>query len=346
MRKKYFIQEHLHKKNLQHGSIGNVDAEKLLVQKGYEPLVFPCMYDFSIKAKLKRFAYLLKTFLAIPSGAIVVIQFPLDATLHRILVNLLQWKKVHIICFITDLEGMPQGNAQLLQTELRLLRRYSFFLVHNAAMAEWLQKTVPNCTYAEIEFFDFLATPVSLHQQKNYQVLFAGNLQKSAFVDKLGKLQASCPAVQFMLYGPDYAPSSGKPLNVVYKGGYEAYALVHHLQGSFGLVWDGNSIDGCTGSYGEYLALNSPHKLSLYMLAGLPLIVPAMSAGAQLVKKYRIGYTIERLHDLQTLIDSIDEATYQQMIENMRPLAARIAAGKCLGDALAVMEDAISKKNA
>lgn len=42
---------------------------------------------------------------------------------------------------------------------------------------------------------------------------------------------------------------------------------------SFGLVWDGNSMDTCTGNYGSYLRINDPHKVSLYLSSGLPIIV-------------------------------------------------------------------------
>ena len=30
--------------------------------------------------------------------------------------------------------------------------------------------------------------------------------------------------------------------------------------GNWGLVWDGDSIDECSGQWGEYLKINNPHK--------------------------------------------------------------------------------------
>ena len=45
------------------------------------------------------------------------------------------------------------------------------------------------------------------------------------------------------------------------------------LEGSFGLVWDGDSSKTCSGVFGEYLRYNNSHKASLYLASGFPIIV-------------------------------------------------------------------------
>ena len=45
------------------------------------------------------------------------------------------------------------------------------------------------------------------------------------------------------------------------------------MEGSFGLVWDGISVETCAGVYGEYLKVNNPHKTSLYLASGIPVII-------------------------------------------------------------------------
>ena len=57
------------------------------------------------------------------------------------------------------------------------------------------------------------------------------------------------------------------------------------MEGNWGLVWDGNSIDTCSGNFGEYLRLNAPFKFSLYLAAKRPVVVWRESAMAEYVRK-------------------------------------------------------------
>jgi hypothetical protein len=333
-RKKYFIQEHLHRETF-HGGIGNVDAEKVLGSAGYQAIEFPGSSDFSVKAKWQRLVHLLKIFFTITSRDLVVFQYPLYARIHILIIKLLKIKGTNIVCFIADIDGLRINDAAMVEKDKHALRRFSLFISHNSRMSQWIKTLVPDATIAEIEFFDFLTTPVNRPRKKNTQVVFAANLLKSPFIQQLGQLAGACPNTTFLLYGPCDPAHSSFANNVVYKGIFPPYDIVHQLnEGSFGLVWDGPEIDRCTGRFGDYLAYNSPHKLSLYIMAGIPVIVPGMSASAVLVTKYGIGVTINSLAEIETVINNISDDAYQAMVDNTRSLAARISEGKCLQQAL------------
>jgi hypothetical protein len=330
---KYFIQEHLHREVF-HGGITNIDAERVLLASGYKAIVFPGTFDFSFRAKLKRFVYLVRIFLTISAGDRVVFQFPLYARIHAILLKLLRIRKAHIVCLIADIEGLRMLDNKLVEQEKKLLRRFSLFISHNERMSQWIRSLVPKAVIAEIQFFDFLTPPIDRPGKKSLQIAFAGNLQKSPFIQHLEQVQGECPNTTFLIYGPGYPKHLPFPANAVYKGIFPPYETVKQLEGSFGLIWDGPSVSTCSGIYGEYLAYNSPHKLSLYILAGIPLIVPAISASALLVKRYGIGITIKQLDHIETAISAISDAEYQQMVENTRRLAVGISQGKRLEGAL------------
>lgn len=343
---KYFLQEHLHR-HVVHGGIGNIDAEKILLAKGFQPICFPCLDSFSLPAKWKRLRFLLRTWLALPAGAIVVFQFPVMPRLHQWLIRLLaSRKKITLVCFITDIDGLKDGDEGLLQREMKALRRYVYFIVHNQAMENWLKRIVPESKVAQITFFDFLASPTKTTRHSSYAVAFAGNLEKSRFLAQLDKLQQGHPLVRFILYGAGVEPTPHWPANVVYKGVYEPYQLPQHLEGSYGLVWDGDSIDDCTGSLGHYMAYISHHKLSLYLIAGMPVITAKKAASASLVEQYGIGYAVNSLHEIEALIGQTDEATYQRMVQNTYALAEKITQGKCLGEALDNIEKSIVSSSA
>ncbi|WP_207512707.1 hypothetical protein [Longitalea luteola] len=333
--KKYFIKEHLHREVF-HGGIGNVDAEKIFITQGYQAIEFPGTFDFSFRSKWKRLLHLFRLFFSIASRDVVVFQFPLYAKAHELLITLLRIKGVQIICLILDIDGWRNGNETILEKEKKAFRRFRFFIVHNERMQQWIQAIVPNANTAQLQFFDFLATPCNQHRSKDNRIIIAGDLQKTAFIQKLGQV----PQLSFSIYGEGYT-ANVFPANAEYKGVFPPYELVHHLQGSFGLIWYGSDIDNFAGSYSSYLTAISPHKLSLFIMAGIPLMVPATSASAILVKQYGIGCTIDRLSDIEEVIKNISEEDYQKMVANTRPLAAQISQGYFLKKALTELEQKI-----
>lgn len=338
--KKYFIQEHLHREVF-HGGIFNIDAEKIFLSAGYKAIEFPGTFDFSLMAKWERVAYLIKMFFTVAAGDLVIFQFPLYAKIHILLLQLLRLKGAKVICLIIDIEGLREGNASVLEKEKKALRRFPAFIVHNERMYHWIQSLVPKVPIAQLQFFDFLTTPVSHFQKKDTRIVFAGNLHKSRFIQDLEKLSGPCPEITFSVYGPGCPAQNTFPANADYKGVFAPYELVDHLQGSFGLVWDGTSIESCTGSYGDYLAYNSPHKLSLYIMAGIPLIAPKMSASALLIEQYGIGCTIDRLSDIGDVIRNISDSAYQKMVDNTRLLAVQLSQGHFLKRALTELEQTV-----
>ena len=106
------------------------------------------------------------------------------------------------------------------------------------------------------------------------------------------------------------------------------------LEGSWGLVWDGDSVDGCTGAMGEYLRYNASHKLSLYIVAELPVIVWKESAVAKYVEERGIGICVGSLREIRGRIDGMSDEEYGQMIVNIRKEAAELKRGAHLRAAL------------
>lgn len=331
---KYFIQEHLHKE-IFHGGIGNIDAEKILLARQFQPILFPYMDNFSWKAKLARITHLRKVSRSIGPGAVVVFQFPLYARVHKMLARMLAKRKdVRVICLIADINGLKDGNDRLLDKEIKELKRYHHFIVHNEKMRQWLGRSIGQRQYAQLEFFDFLAPVPDTRRVKAKSVVFAGNLEKSGFLSNLKLWQSACPGVQLDLYGMGY--SSGNPVlnNVSLRGCLEPYSLPAVLDNSFGLIWDGDSIEGSKGSLGNYMQYISHHKLSLYVLSGLPVITASWAASVDIVEKYRIGFAVNSMLEIEERINAITDEEYAEMAANARKLAPRIAKGENLARAL------------
>ncbi len=90
------------------------------------------------------------------------------------------------------------------------------------------------------------------------------------------------------------------------------------VEGGWGLVWDGTSIDTCEGELGDYLRLIASHKLSLYLAMGIPVIVWKESAEAEFVTREGLGIAVSSLKELPDRISAISDDEYGRMLDRCR----------------------------
>jgi hypothetical protein len=317
-----------------HGGVTNVDAEKLLLAEGIESIFFPCHDSFSLRAKFTRLIFLVKKSREIKKGSVVFFLFPLYATMEKLFLWVLLKRKITLVCYIVDIDGIKDGDEKLLEKEVHFFQRLKYFIVLNAAMDKWLKERVPGAVTSAINFHSFLTRPVYRERVKSFQIVFAGNLAKSPFLEQLHLLNKQSPLLHFNLYGPDPSGPMMDQENVTYHGVEKPYELPEKLVGSFGLVWEGTSIEKPESSIGHYIQYITHHKLSLYIISGLPVIISVTAGTAPLVEKYKIGLTIHNLYELEAKIKSVTEEEYLQMQANMRPLAEKASKGEFLADAV------------
>ncbi|HSV10195.1 MAG TPA: hypothetical protein VLI68_05460, partial [Hanamia sp.] len=267
---------------------------------------------------------MIKTMRSLPKNAVVVFQWPLYATLNKVLIKLiLKFRKdVRLICILTDINGLKDANKKLLNSEINFFKQLQFFVVHNDSMKSWLLQFNSKAKISVLGFFDFLVTPLNRDRHKEDSIAFAGFLDKSNFITALNKIDH----LQFHLYGPT-ENSVNTTSAVHYYGVLSSEQLLQNLSGSFGLIWDGDSIDGLSGVFGEYNKYISPHKLSLYMVAGLPVIAHHLSGAASIINNYRIGFTVNSLFEIKEKLGQLTEQEYQEMRTNCAVQASKIISG-------------------
>ena len=122
--------------------------------------------------------------------------------------------------------------------------------------------------------------------------------------------------------------------NIHYLGAFESDEVPYQLKSGFGLVWDGTSIETCDGPTGNYLRYNNPHKLSLYLSSGLPVIVWKESALAAFVTSQKIGLVISSLYELPDILDTLSEKQYQEFVENIQEVREKLKKGFYLKKAI------------
>ncbi|WP_051006283.1 hypothetical protein [Liquorilactobacillus vini] len=157
--------------------------------------------------------------------------------------------------------------------------------------------------------------------------MFCRKFKKSIFLNKI-KLKD----VNLVIFGPN--PSERMQGQINYGGQFSPEELPRHLHQAFGLVWDGDSIDTCSGKFGEYLKINDPHKLSLYLSSGIPVLIWQEAALAEFVKLHQIGIEIKSLTELEDVFNGLRNDEYSLMKHNAIKIGKKMREGYFLKTAL------------
>jgi hypothetical protein len=330
---KYFLEAYAGIQ-FRHGGVGNTDAENILRQEGFTPLQLPD--DGGVFVKLRRWISAKRLLQSIPEDSMVVVHHPVYPRMYQYLVWRLLKKQVRLVLLVADIDGLKDGDPSVLKRETDLFRSCRFFIVHNSTMEAFIRSHAPEARIVQLGPFDFLAAPFAGMRIQQPSINYSGNLSKSLFLEKIGQISG----ITFHVYGEGCSGAMLAQPNLHYHGIYPAHDLPSMIEGSYGLIWDGASTGQPTDALGGYMQYIHHHKLSLYILAGMPVIAPAFSGSAAFIRQHQIGWLINSLEELPLLLDNIDASAFRDACLRMRPLAHSISTGMQLRKALAALEKA------
>ena len=274
-----------------------------------------------------------KCYKMIEANSLVLLQHPFhypQLTRESILTKLKKIKKVKYISIIHDVEELRQfmDNQEYYRQEFEfMLKITDVIVVHNEKMMKFfVEKGVSKKKLVNLQIFDYLQ-----NENKDKAISFertitiAGNLDttKCKYIGELDKIES----IQINLYGPNFNEKLKVNKNIHYKGVLSPDEIPNVLTSGFGLVWDGDGLKGGMGQAGRYLRYNNPHKLSLYLSSGIPVILWKESAEAEFVLKHNIGIAVDSLSEVTEALLNIDEVEYRQMINNVKEISKKLVNG-------------------
>ncbi len=345
--KYYLKEEFLHDNNVKNaGNKARNDVEEIVKREGYQALVLSVdnWYEMStLKAQLHKSKAFGQALNQLKQGDELLIQFPMlhhsFFTTHHVKKAQKKGVKVHFI--IHDLEVLRYANLDTvpLKHKIRvqiqesgLLDAADGIIAHNPIMKSVLvDKGIDADKIVSLGIFDYLIPDFQENNElsKNQPIIVAGNLAQ----EKAGYLYSLPAEPAYNLYGVGFDESRALA-NETYFGSFLPDELPAALEGGFGLVWDGDSAETCSGVFGEYLRYNNSHKASLYLATGFPLVVWKKSALSSFVLEKGCGIAVESLHDLKETIDNLSDADYQDLVDNAKRVGQEIREGHYLKTAL------------
>jgi len=279
-------------------------------------------------------------FFRLHHGDLLLMQYPYfpvkGANIARFGLHMLKWKGVATAALVHDLDSLRLiGGEAARWSDQELLPWFDRIICHTPRMSAYLaSQGIQASRLTELGLFDYLTDAPMPCRKLSMQVCVAGNLsrKKSRYLHELPRTK-----IEWHLYGDGW--QGKKRPDIVAHGVLPPDVLPGELNGSFGLVWDGTTAETCRGNYGAYLMLNAPHKLSLYLAAGMPVVVWRWSAQAALVQEQGVGLVIDRLSELSGAIAALTEEEYEAMAARARSIGEKLRAGSMTRRALAAIEE-------
>lgn len=333
------------------GSKAREDVNRIAMDSGFTPFLINThtvkeqaethpspIYQFFYR--IRKLFILLLSIAKIKKRTLVLIQYPIApfTGIHTLFFfRCLKRKKCHLVVLVHDTVSF-RNDGLFAASETKILNTASELIVHTTQMMELFKKNgiVRPCKL--LWLFDYLTNEVpnnNYTQNGDYSVAFAGNLDKSLFLKKL--TTENFENVRLDLYG-------NKPSNVSEYPHWMKYIdrfspeNINMLTENWGLAWDGDRIDCIHGPLGNYLRYNSPHKVSLYIAAGIPVIVSKDSALAKYVEEKHLGITISSLTELEQRISEQSSEEIQLIRKSVAEMSQVLREGGMLGTILMAID--------
>ncbi len=283
-------------------------------------------------ARVKRLLIDIHLLFRLPRNSTAILQLPgmfLSGAMGCFLLAALYIRKIKVIVLVHDIECVRRYGLKCTpDAQLRMIIKLaSAIIVHNAKMEDFFVGLgADRSKLVQLEIFDYLIDDFVIHSRKlDLSIAIAGNLSvdKAGYLSELGSIKP----IQWQLFGVGYKKDKINDENVNYMGCFSPDELPKHLTQSFGLIWDGDSIDTCTSRFGEYLKINNPHKLSLYLAAGMPVIIWSEAAEASFVSMHGIGLAVDSLSDLPKVLSSLSGDVYNSLCRNASLISNMVTKG-------------------
>lgn len=311
------------------------DCEFVFEKMGFKNLGFKqSSIPNSAIGTIKNCFGILFALLKLPRKSTIVTQYP-NNKFRGMILFFAKSKKCKIITLVHDVRIL-KGRTKDVEAELNQIINSDAIIVHNPSMKQWFLDQDVTIPIIVLGIFDYIAAEKPTQNatripKDTYDIAYAGGFGegKNSYIFDFDVLENS--KYNLRLYGVGFDPSKRKvdeAKSVVnYEGVFKSDEVAYKIESDFGLVWDGISSETCSGNYGAYLKFNNPHKTSLYLLCGLPIIIWEEAALAPFVKEHNIGITVSNLKDLNNILENLSAEDYQKMKQNVADIQAKVMEG-------------------
>lgn len=266
-------------------------------------------------------------------------------------INMVHSKGGKIICHVHDIDDI-RWSDHFTQSYIDMMNTYDVIIVQSIKQLQWLRKCgldVNSKFVVQDGPFGYI-NPMPYEVPKNTKgIIYTGNMNKvnCGYLEDLAKLNR-IPSYQL----PLHITKSILPEQVH----FEPEDNVHRLDltvpdmlptyvnrlGGWGLNYnDDDSVQG--KRFLNYNSYNWSHKLSAYLVAGLPVLVHKDTLAASYVDKHRLGIVFDSYQSIPHLVNNVNDIEYAMYTSNVRKILHLIKTGYYVCDAFMEAELLLNK---
>lgn len=309
------------------------DVSKTLAELGYTNISLDWdRFSFGVLNRLYRLWQCHKIAYGIGKNDTVIVQ-----SISPLVMKMLgrcRKRGARIIYLVHDLNYVRYKRESI---ELKACQQMDELIVHTESMRQLLVSegiTVPIKVMHLFDYYSDDAMPgINDIATLRNTIAFAGNISKSTFLFDEQVFTTLTEHYNFDVYGYLDNPEQLKSSGIRYKGDFPSNKT-GQLKAGWGLVWDGDSTESCQGNMGEYLRINSPHKISLYLCSGFPVIVWSESCIGQWLVNQGVAIAIKSIKELHDTLSNISEEEYLKLVANAQILGQKLRTGSMLKSVL------------
>lgn len=304
------------------------DINQIVESMGFSNIAPDCNRSGGVAHFIVKLTTLARILWKLRRGDMLFIQYPYKKffTATCLCAHL---KRAKVVTLIHDL-GSFRRKKLTAAHENRRLSHTDRLIVHNESMQRFLEEHGCRVPMVCLGIFDYLSP--SAHAQyasphKPWQVIYAGGLgsKRNPF---LYELDPHLDNWEMQLYGKAFEPEKAAAWqHIGFKGLLPPDRLIAEAEADFGLVWDGDSLDRCSGDWGEYLKINNPHKTSFYLRAGIPVIIWKEAALAPFVQQHGVGLCVDSLDDINVQLGRLSPDDYRLMRSRAEAISQQLDNG-------------------
>ena len=325
------------------------DMSVLMEKRGYHKLEFRTPGEYRYERirrtvdKIYKIQNWVKAFVSVSPNSVVVLQYPYGVSKLGLygIKYMKKFRKTRFVLLLHDIDSIREFHREGSNTQEKAFGMGDCLICHNEKMKEYLmQNGIDEEKIFCMGIFDYLCESFrqdGSRRKNDRTVIIAGNLNaaKSPYIERLLSVKERDYGIH--LYGPNLSAKITSEKDKYY-GEFKPEELPEVLEGAFGLVWDGESLDTCSGATGHYLRYNNPHKLSLYIASQIPVIVWSGAALADYVRKNNLGIVVDSLSELNRKLEKMTDDEYVILFENVIEESKKLRTGYYLNHVLDQIE--------
>ena len=292
---------------------------------GFQEINFGNYYQLDDRNRRKN---IIDTVLGpVQPGDLIVIQFPLWTYLNFQSEFIDQAKsidRVRVVALVHDIPTwmFDDGTAQYDRENdfwLKQLRKFDLLLVANEKGAKRLREDGVMVPLIAMHIWDYYYDGPLKDKKFKKQLFYVGGRDVNGI-----DYHASTP---LMIYNRHVEEKVLWNPSVDWLGRLPSDDIVASVDGGFGLVVSDNIKEKSNMNFVDYTQYNNPTKLSLYLAAGLPVIISSKTAHAKWIEERGIGLVVDNLNEIDNVLSSVTDVDYQLMLKKIEPWQKAVSEG-------------------